>query len=210
MWFRDTLPTSSRGFKDTGEFTDVWLGLATHFFCSSRFLQVCGITTTLFCRSCIHDLNMIWMVPWCFLNGVYVLSSSLYSCLVYHRRINLLNSSGRFFSWLHHSKVVGICDNSGSAGVADSGAIPHFDLHLSGLILFHCAVFSHPVSCQNGLNFGDTPFDELFLVLFQDQKLWIDIDSFSSIMSDVSRWFFWPKLGHETDRVGVYYRFYYL
>lgn len=127
---------------------------------------------------------------------------------VYHHRINLLNSSGCFFSWLHHSKVVGICDNSGSAGVADSGAITHFDLHLSGLILFHRAVFSHPVSCQNGLNFGDTPFDESFLVLFQDQKLWIDIDSFSRIMSDVSRWLFWPKLGHETDRVGIYYRFY--
>ena len=127
---------------------------------------------------------------------------------VYHHRINLLNSSGLCFSWFHHSKVVGICDNSGSAGVADSGAITHFDLHLSGLILFHCAVFSHPVSCQNGLNFGDTPFDESFLVLFQDQKLSIDIDSFSRIMSDVSRWLYWPKLGHETDHVGIYYRFY--
>ena len=113
----------------------------------------------------------------------------------YHHRINLLNSSGCFFSWLHHSKVVGICDNSGSAGVADSGAITHFDLHLSGLILFHCAVFSHPVSCQNGWNFVDTLFDGSFLVLFQDQKLWIDIDSFSRIMSDVSRWLYWPNSG---------------
>lgn len=116
---------SSRGWKNTPKHRDIhtrrtwhrghwwvhrcvtWIGYKK-LFCSSSFLQVFVIITILFCRSCIHDLNMIWMVPQkVFFYVVYVLSS-LYSCLknvwqlvfrhqVYHR-INLLNSSRRFFS----------------------------------------------------------------------------------------------------------------